>query len=148
MLSSGKDPGTSTCKAVGSFGISLHSNMAAALVKTREYKKAIKYARATLRCIYSLDTPQKKLLGLYPNRFEVAIAFFWGGLAFEGLGDINRALYGLENATNRHPENESFAKEYGRLMAKNRNQETKSTRDDFRFGHIYDAAEGSTEVFR
>ena len=136
ILTTGKYAGMSIPNALRSFSISLHSNMAAALVKTGEYKKAIRYATATLKHIYILDTPQKEWLELCSNRFEVAIVFFWGGLAFEGIGDIDRALYGLENAMNRHPENESFAKEYVRLMAKNRIQGTESTKDDFWFGHI------------
>lgn len=87
----------STPHAVRLFKFRLHANLAASLVKVGEYPRAILHAKASVNQVNSEYLPAQEM-GLYIPAGEIAAPFFWGGLAYEGFGDLNRAICGVGNA--------------------------------------------------
>lgn len=114
-LSTGEYAWMSTAHAVRRFKIMIHSHLAAALVQVGEYRRATDFAKEAIRQIITRETPEEEWRGLYITGANRAKPFLWGGLAYEGLGDLDRALYGVGEALAHFPENERLARDYKRL---------------------------------
>lgn len=117
-ITTGEYAGLSTPEAVRLFKVRIHQNLALAFLKAGQFQKAIGYAKAAIRYGIASEVPAEE------GRFLVtqdvlAIPFHWGGLAYEGLGDLNRALYGIGEALHHSPESSWFEheREYKRLEA-------------------------------
>ena len=115
-LTTGKYAGLSTPHAVRSFQIHIHRNLTRAFYEMGELQRAIEHAFAAIKHDIEQEAPEAEQ-GLPHSRDGAAVPFFWGGLAYEGLGDLNRALYGVGEATFHHDENKMYADEYKRLEA-------------------------------
>lgn len=107
--------GISTPHAVRLLRIRLHSNLTAALVKVGEYEEATEQAKKAIKHLAVAETPAEKWEGSIPKLLEPALPFFWGGMAWEGLGDLNRALYGVGEAMVYQPQNKEYAENYAKL---------------------------------
>lgn len=105
-----------TPHAVRSFQLDIHRNLTRAFFKTGEYVRAIEHAFTAIKHGIEYEVPEAEQ-GLPLTGDGVAIPFFWGGLAFEELGDFNRALYGVGEAMFHHHGNKVYADEYQRLEA-------------------------------
>ena len=114
-LTTGAYAGMSTAHAVRTFKIRIHANLAAALVKVGDYRRATDHAREAIKQIITRQTPREEWEGLYVGAADGARPFLWGGLAYEGLGDLNRAIYGVGEAVAHYPRNQRLEKDYGRL---------------------------------
>lgn len=117
-ITTGEYAGLSTPEAVRLFKVRIHQNLALAFLKAGQFQKAIGYAKEAIRYGIASEVPVEE------GRFLVtqdvlAIPFHWGGLAYEGLGDLNRALYGIGEALHHSPESSWFEheREYKRLEA-------------------------------
>ena len=111
-LNASESAGMNTENAVRLFIVRLQSNLAAALVKIGEYERAAQHAELSLEStIEDWDKGSN-------TPYESAMAYFWLGLANEGLGNVDEALVELEGAVHFCPENEEFVKEYERLETK------------------------------
>ena len=115
-LTTGKYTGLSTPHAVRSFQIHIHRNLTRAFFSVGEYRRATEHAFAAIKHDIEHEAPEAEQ-GLPLSRDGAAVPFFWGGLAYEGLGDLNRALYGVGEAMFHHCENGLYADEYRRLEA-------------------------------
>ena len=96
-ITTGEFTGMSTPHAVRLFKFRLHANLAASLVKVGEFPRAILHAKAAVNQVASDNLPQEEMDMFIPAG-EIAAPFFWGGLAYEGLGDLNRAIFGVGEA--------------------------------------------------
>ena len=115
-LTTGDYAGMSTAHAVRTFKIRIHANLAAALVKVGEYRRATDHAREAIKQIITRQTPREEWQGLHVRAADGAKPFLWGGLAYEGLGDLNRAIYGVGGGALAHcPGNKRLEKDYRRL---------------------------------
>ena len=129
-LSTGKYTGLSTPHAVRSFQIHIHRNLTLAYFSVGEYQRATEHAFAAIKHDIDREAPEPEQ-GLPLSRDGAAVPFFWGGLAYEGLGDLNRALYGVGEATFHHHENEMYKDEYKRLEAEMEKQGVEATTHQF-----------------
>lgn len=108
----------STPDAVRWFKIRIHQALACASFQVGQFEKAIGYAKEAIRYGINEEVPDEEQ-GFTVHPAVVAILFYWGGLAYEGLGDLNRALFGVGEALYHCPENKwyDYEGEYKRLEA-------------------------------
>ena len=106
----------STPHAARLFQIRMQSSLAAALAKVGEYRRAIAHARESVRQILRRGDPVEEWVGLEIAASDDAKPFLWGGLAYEGIGDLNRAIYGVGEAFFHDPSRE-LKDEFRRLEA-------------------------------
>ena len=118
--------GMSTECAMSLFMSRIQLKLAAAFVKVGEYERAAEYADLILDQISGPWTPGSD------NAYKGATAYFWLGLADEGLGNVDQALVELQGAVELCPENEEFVKEYERLETKIEKQKMESRRYSLR----------------
>lgn len=113
----------STPDAVRWFKIRIHQQLAHASLKVGDFQKAIGYAKEAIRYGVIEEVPEEEQGFMVPKAMA-AIPFYWGGLAYEGLGDLNRALYGVGEALYHCPEDKwyEYEREYKRLEAEMKKQ--------------------------
>ena len=116
QLTTGQYAHLSTPHAVRCFQIHIHRSLTLAHFQVGEYHRAIKHAFAAIKYEIDTEVPVAEQ-GLSLSRTGIATPFFWGGLAYEGLGDLNRALYGVGEAMFHDDGNKMYAEEYRRLEA-------------------------------
>ncbi len=102
-------------RAVRLAKIRLHSNLAATLVKVGEYRRAIDHAKEAIKHIVTPVTSPEEWEGLSFSDCDRAKPLLWGGLAYEQLGDLNRAIYGVGEACWHDPKDKRLVDEYERL---------------------------------
>lgn len=95
--------------------IRFHSNLAATLVKVGEYRRAIDHAKEAIEHIVTPVTSPEEWEGLSFSDCDRAKPLLWGGLAYEQLGDLNRAVYGVREACFHDPKDKTLVDEYERL---------------------------------
>lgn len=115
FVTTGQYAGMSTPHAVRRFKIRIHSDMAGALVKVGEYRRATDHAKEAIKQRNTRESPPEEWEGLYLTITDCAKPYLWGGLAYEGLGDLNRAIYGVGEALFYYPGNKRLEREYKRL---------------------------------
>ena len=129
-LTTGTYTNLSTPHAVRSFQIHIHRNLTRAFFEVGEFERATEHAFAAIKHGIDRELPVAEQ-GLLLSRDGAAIPFFWGGLAYEGLGDLNRALYGVGEAMFHHAENKMYAEEYQRLEAEMEKRGVEATTHQF-----------------
>lgn len=129
-LTTGTYAGLSTPHAVRSFQIYIHRNLTRAYFEVGEFQRAIDHAFTAIKHNIDREAPVAEQ-GLWLSQNGAAIPFFWGGLAYEGLGDLNRALYGVGEAMFHHGENKVYADEYKRLEAEMEKRGVEATTHQF-----------------
>ena len=129
-LTTGKYADLSTPHAVRCFQIYIHRNLTCAYFQVGEFQRATEHAFVVIKHDIDREAPVAEQ-GLWLSQTGAAVPFFWGGLAYEGLGDLNRALYGVGEAMFHDCENKVYADEYKRLEAEMEKRGVEATTHQF-----------------
>lgn len=118
QITSGPYAGWSIPDAVRWFKIRIYQCLSYTSCTVGHFQRAIGYAKEAIRYGIDSEVPEEER-GLLVPQAVIAIPFYWGGLAYEALGDLNRALYGVGEALYHSPESKWFPyeRDYKRLEA-------------------------------
>ena len=97
------------------FQYKLQCSLAAALLKVKDFQKATEHAKVAIELINPIKTPPLQWSRFWRKKIRGVSPFYSGALAYEGLGDFNRALFGMGGAVTNRPSNERYVEEYKRL---------------------------------